>query len=567
MSHLLAITLGPVQEFISAARRTRDLWFGSFALSELSRAAARAVENAGGKLIFPASSMAPSVANVIVAELPDGDPHAVAAQAKEAVRLRWRQFAEEARQEAEAIIRLSLWNDQVDDVVEFYAAWVRRTDNYAEDRARVMRLLGGRKNCRDFLPAKGSPGVPKSSLDGQRESVLKDPAIEKWPPHLRTRFRIRSGEQLDVVGVVKRVAGGKRRYPSMSRIAADPWIRGNKNHPSFDQLRRLCDEIPASVLHRLDDFPQFQDFPYEGTVVYPSRHREWNEEVDEGDLDPSILKRIQDVLIRLPEPLPYLAVLVADGDRMGKALAQLSSPDEHRTFSARLAEFAKEAERVVAAHHGVLVYAGGDDVLAFLPVDKCLPCARQLHDAFAARMQSLGSMTLSVGIAIGHYLENMEDLLDYARTTEKLAKKPDRDGLAISLHKRSGSPIRVRYSWSRSPDRRLTEFAELLQVQALPSKVPYDLHELVDLYKAEGWKENRVEAMHRDALRIISAKQPRAGRRFLPRIRGVIGSITSAEGLEDFVEELLVARLLASVYKQAGRPPQVLSGQALEVGT
>ena len=36
--HLLAIALGPVQEFISAARRTRDLWFGSYLLSEISKA-------------------------------------------------------------------------------------------------------------------------------------------------------------------------------------------------------------------------------------------------------------------------------------------------------------------------------------------------------------------------------------------------------------------------------------------------------------------------------------------------------------------------------------------------
>ena len=43
-----------------------------------------------------------------------------------------------------------------------------------------MRLLAGRKNCRDFLPANGRPGVPKSSLDGLRESVLKDPDKEKY---------------------------------------------------------------------------------------------------------------------------------------------------------------------------------------------------------------------------------------------------------------------------------------------------------------------------------------------------------------------------------------------------
>ena len=56
MSHLLAISVGPVQEFIAAARRTRDLWFGSYLLSEISRAVAKAVENQGGRLIFPASS-------------------------------------------------------------------------------------------------------------------------------------------------------------------------------------------------------------------------------------------------------------------------------------------------------------------------------------------------------------------------------------------------------------------------------------------------------------------------------------------------------------------------------
>lgn len=566
MSHLLAITIGPVQEFISAARRTRDLWFGSYALSELSRAAAQAVEESGGKLIFPASSDANNIANVIVAELQDGDPATVVRSAGQSVRLCWREFAEEARREAEAIIRQNIWNDQVDDVVEFYAAWVRQTGDYSQDRARLMRLLAGRKNCRDFLPARGCAGVPKSSLDGQRESVLKDPAIEKWPPHFRTRFRIRSGEQLDVVGMVKRVAGGNRRYPSMSRIAADPWIRGQKANANFERLRELCRHIPANILHRLDGFEQFQDFPYEGTAVYPSRHSEWQQELDEGDLDASLLKQVQDVLARLPEPLPYLAVLVADGDRMGKALAQLSSPEQHRAFSATLARFAEEAERIVAQHQGVLVYAGGDDVLAFLPVDKCLECARALHDDFGRRLHPFGALTLSIGIAIGHYLENMEDLLDYARTTEKLAKKPDRDGLAVSLHKRSGSPVRVRQPWSLHPDFQLSEYAELLQVQALPSKLPYDLHELVDLYKAQGWDGHRIEAMRKDALRIVSAKQPRAGRRFMPRVRQIIESISSVDELERFVEALLVARLLAAVFKQANREPQVLSAQLVEVG-
>lgn len=95
-THLLALTVGPVQDFIAAARRTRDLWFGSYLLSEVSKAAAKAVGDHVGinKLIFPAPNNdadlqrgSPlNVANVILAEVGDSDPAPVAREAKEAAR-------------------------------------------------------------------------------------------------------------------------------------------------------------------------------------------------------------------------------------------------------------------------------------------------------------------------------------------------------------------------------------------------------------------------------------------------------------------------------------------------
>ncbi len=114
-------------------------------------------------------------------------------------------------------------------IIEFYAAWVKQSSDYSSDRKKLMRLLAGRKNCRNFLPVKGRVGVPKSSLDEQRESVLADPARASPANNLRARLRIRDGEQLDVVSLVKRIAEGHRPYPSVSRIAADPWVRGHKN--------------------------------------------------------------------------------------------------------------------------------------------------------------------------------------------------------------------------------------------------------------------------------------------------------------------------------------------------
>lgn len=46
MTHLLHFSIGPVQGFIGEARRTRDLWAGSFLLSWLSAQAMLAVEKA-----------------------------------------------------------------------------------------------------------------------------------------------------------------------------------------------------------------------------------------------------------------------------------------------------------------------------------------------------------------------------------------------------------------------------------------------------------------------------------------------------------------------------------------
>ncbi|MDW8243256.1 MAG: type III-B CRISPR-associated protein Cas10/Cmr2 [Thermogemmata sp.] len=557
MSYLLAVTVGPVQDFIAAARRTRDLWLGSYLLSEISRAAAQAIEQAGGKLIFPAASTVSNVANVVVAELTGGTPAEVIDRARQAVNHRWLEFVREAWDEANPVIRKDVWDKQVDDVIEFYAAWVLQTGNYRQDRQRLVRLLAGRKNCRDFRPNRIDYALPKSSLDGQRETVLQEGNRERWPAAIRLGMRLSAGEQLDVVGVVKRVAGGRRAYPSIMRIAADPWVRGNEKKAAFAELVQVCAKLPGEILHRVDNkqFPQFSAFPFEGVVLYRNRHGQWWEETG---ITSEELQAVHRCLDRLPEPSPYLAVLVADGDRMGAAIARLGDAETNRAFSRTLASFADKAREIVNKHHGVLVYAGGDDVLAFLPADTCLPCARQLHDAFGALMSgygpkegtSDGAPTLSVGIAIGHCMENLEDFLEYGRAAEKAAKKPDRDGLAVHLHKRSGAPIRIRLPWSRDPDKSLLRYAELIQRDAIPSKLPYELRKMADVY--ENWLQPMLQsALQADVLRVIRDKQPRSGRAFLPEIEQIVQQLSSAADLRRFAEELLIARQIANALEQS----------------
>src|SRR6185503_2143700 len=99
------ISLGPVQEFIASARRCRDLWFGSWILSELAKAAAAGIVDALGvdgaaldALVFPAAKdrraldegSAMSVANKLVVRVPGDDARVrkVAEQGHERMRTR-----------------------------------------------------------------------------------------------------------------------------------------------------------------------------------------------------------------------------------------------------------------------------------------------------------------------------------------------------------------------------------------------------------------------------------------------------------------------------------------------
>jgi len=600
VSYLYVLSIGPVQDFIAAARRTRDLWFGSHLLSEISKAAARTVAEAGGGLIFPAlkagdnrlkSSLeldAFNVANIILAELPEDiilKPADLNEKAKLAARDEWRRFAEEARDEARSAIRKEIWDDQVDDVVEFYAAWTPMNNTYKETRMRLMRLLAGRKSIRDFKPAKGCSGIPKSSLDGARESVLQ----KKVPGRLLVRMRLNQGEQLCAVGLTKRLGGGRVAFPSVTRVALDPWIRGIRGNRD-DEANELLDEI-GMLCEGENSFSTgtgkrlYQNFPFDGQIFYPSRLERAKKSLEgisadsdeenhfKGDLEK--LKQIEEKVIRLQkrdkeclgfgEPNPYLAILMADGDRMGKTLSIIESKEKHQEFSGQLAKFAADARKIVEDEHrgrGCMVYSGGDDVLAFLPVDRCLEVARDLHDAFEKLLKDYPDQneggktpTLSVGIAIGHSIEPLEDLLGYGRDAEKSAKAPDRNGLCVSLHTRSGGdPIIIREQWKppgeNGLDERLAEWVRMYQEDKFPDKAAYDLRQLAEDYR--DWAGVSQELLSKEVILLLKRKRPGRGAAEISEedIEKLMKDVNSHEDLRRRAEELVLARSIAEVKSQ-----------------
>jgi CRISPR-associated protein Cmr2 len=603
--HLLAISIGPVQDFIAAARRTRDLWFGSHVLSEISKAAAKAVADQVGldALIFPAPEAADellpldteatlAVANVILARLPSGTvPADVAKVAKQAAESRWRELANDARKEAKqraVQICEDVWHDQVDDVVEFYSAWAELPSvvEYRETRKLVMRLLAGRKACHNFVMAKGRAKLPKSSLDGARETVLDSHTKGSG------RLPLADGEQLDVVGLTKRLAGGGQSYPSVARIAADPWLRtladSEPHASSFARLKAVCKQLVDKELLRCSEMPS-ATFPYDGTAIFLNRHTDL---AKESGQEKSVLEPLADVVGELTRPFsrdglgqpsPYLAILVADGDRMGAAISEIRTPEDHQRFSRELSSFAERARQIVRDANGVCVYAGGDDVLAFAPLDSCLSCARELHSAFCTMMGGWKtsedqSPTLSVGIAIGHFMEPLEDLLGFGRAAEQAAKKSvelggteERNALAVVVRTRGAAPISVRDNWKQCDDdaaldQRLIHWAELFANGSLPNKLAYELRQLVAVY--ERWptetisqRETLQKVLGKDVRRLLKRKQTdlvdeerdddgdlkRRDRRFL---NDRVDSIKSVAALKSLAEELLIAQQISGALPQ-----------------
>lgn len=549
MTHwLIVLAFGPVQDFIAAARRSQDLWCGSWLVSEMAKAAARYLRQAGADLIFPApendGDLEPgsefNVANKIQALIPAGlNPAKLAAAAQQAARDRFNALAEAAREGL--AVRAEVWDRQVGDYVESFAAWVPwaegqsdygqavsqangpdrrgaepvRQSGYGQAVSQANRLLAARKATRDFRPgartAGEAPGygLPKSSLDGRRETVL--PA--GLGLSLKRRLALSPGEQLDRAGLVKRLAGRPEQFTPFPRLAAQPWLAGLPEEVLESPRRAYEPLVGLGLATRVAGRAGlYQAFPYDGELLYPFRleaarrkaEKEGAEAAEQNDKDRAevslealaqLRRAAAPVWKKFGEPCPYAAVLLADGDHMGALLEKAPSPEAHREISQALSRFARAVPDIIRSYAGRAVYAGGDDVLAFLPLPQALEAAEALRRSFAEALRQTCEQhfqdipaaqqpTLSVGLALGHLGEPLGALRRLAKEAEKLAKGDDepesrrRNALGLILRIRSGGSIKLRRRWD--DEKWLPAFrkwAAAYESKQIPGRLAYGLRQ------------------------------------------------------------------------------------------
>ena len=458
MSYLLSISIGPVQDFIAAARRTADLYAGSQILQKLSKAVAKHLTNNHAELIFPADENADGANKILAkvsanpAELAEGAKKA----AQEALERLWQETVKELSAEHRSLINLERAREQLGSFLEFYAAWVPFDgSDYSSKRLAAERLLAGRKALRDFAPTRqNDEGIPKSPLDPARAAVI-DPrqwagANVRLPDGSYRPLRIKPTEHLDAISLLKRCYGAL-------------------NSDKVVDTRTMA-------------------------------RRSWRPEAEPDE-------RYGEDDDHIQEPQPYFAILVADGDRMGELIGRRDNPEAHRALSKTLDDFAREAQKIVLEYRGFMVYSGGDDVLAFLPVNRAVKCADALFDTFQGKLRELClEATLSAGVAVVHYREPLSISLHNAREAEKAAKNKSGskaeqgNRLAVALHTRGGAPITVVRSWDDLKDPKLDwdSLIQAYQSKKVSRGLAYEFHKLASEWPKD-WESQCIEYLNAEA--------------------------------------------------------------------
>jgi CRISPR-associated protein Cmr2 len=247
-------------------------------------------------------------------------------------------------------------------------------------------------------------------------------------------------------------------------------------------------------------------------------------------------------------PPNYYAILAMDGDNMGKWLkgeflpeigklihekAQKSLldystgndrqeletllrmkhpmlPSFHNLFSRKLSEFAlnKVREIVEDDHYGKLIYAGGDDVLTFLPVDTALGCACELNNKFKTLLGNNQNASMSAGIVFVHHKYPLELALDEVRDAEKKAKyKYGRNAVCIKYIAGGGQARHFGMNWDDK-----TFFDDIISKYSkdeLSTKFAYDFMDIVNSvgYTENGSNDNLKQILKNELLRIYRHKK------------------------------------------------------------
>jgi CRISPR-associated protein Cmr2 len=542
--YMLIFSIGPVQSLIAQARKTRDLWLGSYLLAKLMEASMTQVQQHNGQFVFPfvqtVDGYIPDLPNKYIAIFNTSvEAQSAAHQSIIDIEARWQTITQQVQKEVFRNTSLlttevtTMWNEQTEFHTFFEVYWIAEpkpteAELKAEQAKRgnaeltsyqlwlekAQQSFDARKRLRNFK-ARDESGE-KSTVSGEREALhwRIDTQHSSAREEIRAYWRnlaashsvkdiYRDGsERLDAIDTVKRFALYsqvlaprnqntqefiKMDFPSTSSMAAASFVK-----LLLEKLRKAPDEKLTNALSAWLTHTDKKDL----AKVQPHAIRYLYNLVKDNDEQKKILTRDGDCFFEatfVPEtlkkmypptdsdpdsrvisadvikalralqkavdahPTPYYALLQMDGDHMGTIINSVQNQQSHQAISAALSDFARNyvPQIVQQTHPGRLVYAGGDDVLAFSPLIGLLTMANALQAQYTstvspkAPIEKQKEVTASMGIAIAHHFTPLSYVRQAASEAEKLAKnRYGRNTLVVTVLRRSGEQTRVGCKWN-----------------------------------------------------------------------------------------------------------------------
>lgn len=442
------------------------------------------------------------------------------------------------------------------------------------------RTLAATKGLRPFsqLEQEGY----RCSLCGEREWLSHDRELLNQPPgkrestlwsNLKQPSLARKGEHLCGVCATKRlwpsrfaaevskITGGSiRRYVVSTHTMAlvtslEQWRKENKRVELIERWYSQLNEmepvsLPGGLSKKLHQEPETVKQTIRKLPALVQHFQDHDE--DTAPLDQELNR------LFTQKPESYYAMILLDGDSMGSWLSaseghgicygealhsrvrqavqqqsadneamaayieapRVASPGRHISISTALNNFSANIVPYVVEEmfNGKLLYAGGDDVLAMVPVDDLLPCLTILRHTYSGNSPSqeawkwLGDpaerpdkidsghiylqnqfyrmmgykATASAGAVIAHHQAPLGKVLTELRGAEGRAKNNGRDSFSITVLRRSGGRSdftgkwqlnHKAYGFESSPAGLLLRVRAALSSEGLSRRAAYILQE------------------------------------------------------------------------------------------
>jgi len=485
--YIFSLGLIPVQEFISEARRSRDLRAGSAILSWLmSRVLLRLSTDHETQLIIPyhnslerfKNQSFEGIINNAEYSLPNrasGYCGEIAAKIFDSLQIEylekeWEDLFKKAFNN-QSLRKIGMDSESEKAIQESFnllgtskcpirLVWVlKKTPEQQTDSSThlelIQNLYNSIKRTRPIQIWLGRK-IAKCVQCGKRELISPTDDWWDWQVKLKSkewvvsRRRIDPNERLCIVCLTKRFMAylSNESFPSTSRIAAQVWrAKVAAKITVLEPLERALDRAevddPADIFYRRGLNRILTKPLVNGNGQLKDQIRQFQEQLRE------MLKKDSSLNIK-NEPSNYLAVLAFDGDQMGKKIL------EHvNELPKLLNEFSEKVIKIFAIDqppYAQIFYVGGDEGLMLVPIETAIETALEIKALFDDHIKAI--TTISMGMTIFDRNRPLGGAIELTRHALEMAKQQEhKNAFAITIQTASGNVFSSCAHWGDSWER------------------------------------------------------------------------------------------------------------------